>query len=134
MKPVSTKFTLVQPGGAFNKLYALARKVGEPLKAGTLNFPTVAAERDGRVIGFLSTLPVDGAVVAGPLVLEKAPNALLALRLGEAYEVVMRAAGVKFYYILADKNRVDYMEQLERVGYQRAGDNGTEISFRKDLT
>lgn len=134
MFPQNTTFKIVRPGGAFNKLYALAKRVGQPLATGTLNWPTVAAERDGKVVGFLSTLPVEGAIVAGPLVLEKTPNMLLTIRLGEAYEVVLRMAGVKMYHHCVDKERLGYISQLERLGYYRAGETDTQIIMKRDLT
>ena len=133
MRPMETTFSLVRPGGAFNKLYALAKRTGKPLVSGTLNFPTVAAERDGRVIGFLSTLPVEGLIVAGPLVLEKAPNMLLAIRLGEAYEVVLRAAGVTTYHHSVEKDRLEYISMLERLGYAKVEETETQAVMRKDL-
>lgn len=134
MHPVSTTFHIVRPGGAFNKLYALARKTGLTLPAGTLNWPTVAAERDGKIVGFLSTLPVEGAVVAGPLVLEKTPNMLLTIRLGEAYEVVLRMAGVKTYFHAVEKDRTEYIGMLERLGYTKHEESEKQVVMRRDLT
>lgn len=133
MKPVTTTFHIVRPGGAFNKLYAFAKRVGQPLETGTLNWPTVAAERNGKLIGFLSTLPIEGAVVAGPLVLEK-PSMITTIRLGEAYEVVLRMAGVKTYLHTVESTRTDYIGMLERLGYtQLAGKDGMTV-MRRDLT
>ena len=134
MQPRDTTFKLVRPGGAFNKLYALAKRVGQPLATGTLNWPTVAAERDGKVIGFLSTMPFEGAIVAGPLVLEKTPNMLLTIRLGEAYEVVLRAAGITAYHHCVPVERRDYIEMLERLGYKNVAEVEAQAVMRKDLT
>ena len=132
MHPSRTEYKIVRPGGAFNKLYALAKRLGEPLATGTLNWPTVAAERDGKVIGFLSTLPVDGAVVAGPLILEK-PSAITAMRLAEAYEVVLRLGGVKTYLHTVEKARTGYIEMLERAGFRKYNENDTLVAMRRDL-
>ncbi len=133
MRPVSTTFRIVRPGGAFNKLYALAKRVGQPLATGTLNWPTVAAERDGKVIGFLSTLPVNGVVMAGPLVLEK-PSMLMTIRLGEAYEVVLRLAGVNTYFHMVSKEQPAYVSMLERLGYTQYGVDGEQIVMKRELT
>lgn len=133
MKPVSTTFHIVRPGGAFNKLYAFAKRVGMPLETGALNWPTVAAERDGKLIGFLSTMPIEGVVVAGPLVLEK-PSMITTIRLGEAYEVVLRMAGVKTYLHAVEKGRTEYIGMLERLGYTKVNETDDMAVMRRDLT
>lgn len=133
MFPQKTEFHIVRPGGAFNKLYALAKRVGQPLTTGMLNWPTVAAERDGKIIGFLSTLPVNGVVMAGPLVLEK-PSMLMTIRLGEAYEVVLRLAGVNTYFHMVSKDQPEYISMLERLGYTQFGVDGDQVVMKRVLT
>ena len=134
MHPTQTIFRLARAGGEFNKLYAMAKRHGEKLPAGTLNFPTVVAERDGKVVGFLATAPVKKEVWAGPLILDQPPNAWLALRLGEAYEVVLKYAGIKEYFHLVEKNREDYVKMLQRLTYQIHGETETHFVMRREIS
>lgn len=129
MYPAHTIFRLARAGGEFNKLYAIARKSGTPLPAGTLNFPTVLAERDGKVIGFLSTMKSPGlpGVWAGHMKLAKSPNMLLAIRLAEAYEVVLRKAGVREYFHTVDKDRTEYIDMLGRLGYIKQNESDDKV-------
>lgn len=133
MQPRDTIFQIVRPGGAFNKLYAFAKRLGQPLPTGMLNWPTVVAKRDGKVIGFLSTLPVQGAIFAGPLMLEK-PSMLTTIRLGEAYEVVLRMAGVNTYFHLVSQDQPEYIAMLERLGYTRIGVDENQVIMKRVLT
>jgi hypothetical protein len=133
MRPVETEYKVAVPGGAFNRLYALARKIGQPLKAGTLNWPTVFAERDGKVLGFLSTTPRTEFILSGPLVMEQ-PKLLLAIRLGEAYDVVMRAANIPQYFITAPAAMSEWVEILETLGFQRIKEIQGEVLLRRVLT
>lgn len=132
MKPTSTIYRLARAGGEFNKLYALAKKQGLSLPAGTLNFPTVLAERDGKVLGFLSTLPTTEAVLAGPLVMGQ-KSMLTAIRIAEAYEVVLRTAGVDTYFIQIDPARAEWSDTLERLGYELMNTNEERILLRREL-
>jgi hypothetical protein len=132
MRPSTTKYRLVKPGGEFNKLYALAKRVGMPLATGTLNWPTVAAERDGKVIGFLSTLPTNEAILAGPLVIEH-KSMLTAIRLIEAYEVVLKAAGVRTYLAQTAPKAVEWAMQLERMGFTVVNADDDRILLRRDI-
>lgn len=132
MKPESTTYRLANAGGEFNKLYALAKKNGLLLPAGTLNFPTVLAERDGKVLGFLSTLPTDEAVLAGPLVLGK-KSILTVIRLVEAYEVVLRFAGIKTYFVQVDPAEADWADTLGRMGYDKVNQTEERILLRREL-
>lgn len=135
MYPAHTVFRLARAGGEFNKLYAIARRNGTPLPAGTLNFPTVLAEREGKVIGFLSTIKASQSigVCAGPLMLAKGPNMLLAIRLAEAYEVLLRKVGVKEYFHTVEKTRSEYIGMLERLGYTKQHEMDTHIVMQRKL-
>lgn len=64
-------------------------------------FPTIVAERDGEIIGYLGTHDRNDCIMAGPMEVrlenERAKGAI-ALRLIEAYEIVLLHAGVEFYF------------------------------------
>ena len=134
MTPTRTTLRLARPGGEWNRLYAMAKRAGGHVYKGDFTFPTVVAERDGVVIGFLATQPTDAAVVAGPLVIEGTRNPFLFIRLVEAYENVLRAAGVKAYLHTIDKDRENHVEMMERLGFTRLDRTPEgETVMRRDL-
>lgn len=119
MKPARTKIRLARAGGEWNRLYAMAKRAGGRPRKGDFAFPTVVAERDGEVVGFVSTWNTPEAVIAGPLVIEGGKNPFVFLRLAEGYENVLRAAGVKIYLHHIDKARPEHVEFMERLGFTR---------------
>lgn len=136
MRPLDTTYRLARPGGEFNRLYALAKRAGGRIHKGDFGFPTIVAERDGKVIGFVATKPDDRAVIAGPLVIEgEKGNPFVFLRLAEAYENVMRLVGVKVYLHAIDKGRPEHVAFMERLGFTRAGWNAPngDIVMRREL-
>lgn len=83
-------------------------------------WPTVFAERKGRVIGFLSSYahPRLG-LVAGPMVLSKEGTVFTALRLVEAYHTVLRTVGVpRFWFSVVTP---ELRKAIERVGPENLG-------------
>lgn len=134
MQPTRTLIRLAKPGGEWNRLYAMARRAGGRVHKGDFTFPVVVAVRDGEIIGFVATQPRDDAIVAGPLVIEGGPNPFIFLRLAEAYENVLRAAGVKVYLHTIDKGREKHVEMMERLGFTRWGEaeNG-DVVMRRNL-
>jgi hypothetical protein len=133
MKPARTLIRLANPGGEWNRLYALARKAGIRVHKGDFAFPTVVAERDGKVVGFVSTWPTEEAIVAGPLVIEDAPNPFLFLRLAEGYENLLRHAGVKVYLHTIDKTRPEHVGFMEKLGFVRLRENEEYIVMQRKL-
>lgn len=81
-----------------------------------LSFPTVMAEEDdGEIVGFLGTHSKKdhkGAVIAGPLVL-KDKRPIVAFRLCEKYELLMRVLGVLFFFYTKDPSLA---EQFKKIG------------------
>jgi len=102
MRPRKTKYRLAQRGD-----YRKAHKL-TGWKA-RMSWPTVVAERDGELIGVIGTHARRDAVVAGFLY---APHPIVALRLIEAYERVLRLAGVREYWFSLAK---DAPERWRRV-------------------
>lgn len=80
-----------------------------------LRWPTVIAERDGEVIGFLATLPLEGRIMAGPLELKGGRNMITFLRLIEAYTNVMKTAGVTQFEFFVNAHRLDNFSK-EKLG------------------
>lgn len=99
MHPDSTLYRLSTPADE-PSLYAM------PHGLVARRFPTIVAERDGEVIGYLGTHDDDAAIVAGPMdiALESdRAKGIVALRLIQAYETVLIHAGVDHYfYAVAD--------------------------------
>lgn len=97
-----------------------------------LSFPTVMAERNGQVVGFLATQPKKDAVVAGPLWLrERAP--FVTLRLLEAYDNVMRAAGIAAYHFHIEGANPTWRSQVERLGFEPWHGDETGVWYRRTL-
>ena len=89
-----------------------------------LEFPTVVAKRKGKILGFLSTRPTKDAIVAGPLVVGPEVKGPITMRLVEAYENVLRMAGVLSYLFYVEDQH--WKRQVERAfeiePYQVQGD------------
>ena len=133
MRPESTTYRLARPGGEYNKLYAMARRAGGECPKGSLGWPTVVAERDGEVIGFCSTIPANDAIWAGPLVIEGGRNPFVFIRLAEAYENVMRAAGVKVFLHGIRKDNMRHVVMMEKLGFRQVGEQGNSYIMRREL-
>lgn len=120
MHPTETTYHLVTnktERKACLALYEAAEPTSPKIKLG---FPTVYALRQGVLLGFLGSIPVKGRIVAGPLVLDptmKRP-VITAMRLCEAYEEILKAAGVQFYTLAVDNSKPEWARTLERSGFE----------------
>jgi hypothetical protein len=65
-----------------------------------MTYPTIVAEREGKIVGVLATTPHRYRIIAGPLAIDPGikVKSFVALRLIEAYEVILRLSGVTQYY------------------------------------
>ena len=103
MTPTTTRYQLMQPQEAQEVRTFLARSGF--MFSQELEFPTVVAWRSGKIVGVLSTRSDPSYVIAGPLAVRvKGNRAVVALRLGEAYERVLRMAGVQWYVFQVSKD------------------------------
>jgi hypothetical protein len=126
MIPRDTTYRLAHAPRDYARCHTLMREEGPPVKLG---WPTVLAERDGKVIGFVSTQPRRDALVAGPLVLNGTPRpGIVVMRLAEAYDLVMRKAGVTSYLFHVDTDNAKWLEILKGLG----GAAGFEILGTSD--
>lgn len=97
----------------FRRLHRFVAEQGEP--SPTLSFPTVYAEKDGKILGFMATGHLDGMLFGGPLIMEKArPHPIIAFRLIEAYESALVSLGVSAYLGAGEEGSplVAYAERL----------------------
>ena len=131
MRPRDTLYRLAKPNGEWNRIYSLARREG----FGVIHpgWPTVVAVRAGRIVGFLTTHDRDDVIVAGPLVIEGGRNMLMFLRLGEAYENVLRIAGVNAYLLTVDKGNFQQAERVQVLGGRQIGVDATRLWFRREI-
>jgi len=105
MKPQRTTYRLINektaPEVPAIEYLWKKHKIG-PIKP--LGFPTIVAEREKRIIGFLSSRPSKEMVAAGPLVVDVEGNrAFVAMRLVDFYEKVLVSAGVTLYTFRVSK-------------------------------
>jgi hypothetical protein len=88
-------------------LTALAQEVGE--LPPPYDFPVVVAERYGQRLGFVATQLTQEVVAVGPLVVSPLlrMRGLIAVRLLEAYEAILKESGITAYvFTTADHNEL----------------------------
>jgi hypothetical protein len=116
MKPVKTLYRVADNSGDYKKCHALLREF-MPEEERTFNWPTVVAERDGEIVGFLATYVVKGFIEAGPMVIAvEGHKSFVALRLVEAYENLLQLLGYKSYIFSIKKSNKKWVEAVERGG------------------
>ena len=116
MHPARTLYRLAHSPRDLSACHRLARDHG--MDAKTFTFPTVVADREGEIVGFLATQPSKTAVVAGPLAVATPRPLITVLRLLEAYENVLKAAGVSHYYFEVDAANHDWLRMIEQSSEQ----------------
>jgi hypothetical protein len=89
-------------------------------------FPTVIAERDGKIVGLMATRPNRDDVVECHAV--KADSAFIALRLMECYERILRVFDIKGYCFSMSKENRYFMDIALRLPETRQyGESETSI-------
>lgn len=110
-----TIYRLAKGPADYRRAQAIAKVRGA--YQGPMGFPTVLAERDGEVIGFVSTHPKADAVLCDRLAVSgqiENPSRLV-FRLAEAYERVMWMAGVRVFYIWIENGNEDLLPLVTRI-------------------
>lgn len=98
-----------------------------------LGFPTVVAERDGEILGLLSTnTECNWALMAGPLALKR-PSFITVMRLCEAYEVVLRKMGVTRYCFFISVWNNKWIRQATEIGCKVIRSNDKNLFFERLL-
>lgn len=100
-----------------------------------LGFPTVVADRAGVLLGFISTVPSNTEIVAGPLVIDPAikNRGPTALHLLEAYDNLMRAAGVVEYLFWVDEANTYWLKILAKLDLTHYATNNDQLWFKRPL-
>lgn len=135
MHPTTTIYRLADCATDYTACHRILRLHGRP-DDWTLHFPTVVAIRSGKVIGFLSTVKCSWCLMAGPLeFLAPQGNGITMIRLGEAYEVVLRTMGVTRYCIAveAKPENAFWIQQVNRAGYNFMHETATHAYFERIL-
>lgn len=133
MHPASTTYHLCTKPSDYKLCHAL-REAAESPKV-TFGFPTVYALRGNAIVAFLGTLKTKGQVICGPLVTDptlKKPI-FVALRLAEAYEQVLRQAGVTSYRLGVAKDRPEWSAAVHRAGFQPYATTETDTWYERTL-
>lgn len=130
MHPTTTLYRLADNPRDYAACHAIMRANGS--KDWDLHWPTVVAVRNKEVIGFLSSNKVDWCVMAGPLELLR-PSAIVALRLIEAYENVMRFLNVERYCFFIAKSNERWLAQAQALGIPQIRQNDENIFFERIL-
>lgn len=133
MKPQRTRYRLMEEMDKpiLERIWKDNRKVlGKPLP---LDFPTVVAERDGRLLGGITTNKQSGTISMALIVAP--PCAFMTfIRLFEAYENVLRYAGVTSYYgAFRKKGHEKVVEILENLGIKPYFRERGTLYYRRDL-
>jgi hypothetical protein len=113
MKPVKTLYRIADNSGDYKKCHALLREIA-PEEDRKFNWPTVVAERDGEIVGFLSTRTLHGRIEAGPMIIGvEGHKSFVALRLIEAYENLLNLLGYKGYIFSVRKSDPKWVKAVE---------------------
>lgn len=106
-----TRYTVAQSGQDYKKAHALIKEEG--LDDAPLNFPTLLAWEDAKLVGVLGTDTTQKMIIAGPLVLRSDKKRVFTLlRLLEKYEDVMRACQITSY-IFSVEIGTKWLEEVE---------------------
>lgn len=130
MRPLETRYTLMKPHDR-KRCEALAREYGIETVP-RLDWPTVVAKRKGKILGFLSTRPTKSAIVAGPIVVGTDVKGPVVMRLVEAYENVLRMAGVTSYLFYVTD--LKWKRQVETIfDIKPYGEEGGRFWYKREL-
>jgi len=132
VKPTTTIYRLVHGQRDLRALQAMARAQGVTR---TFGWPSVCAERDGQLLGVLATTPSKKAVIAGPLVIAPgvARPIIMVIRLIEAYEVILKQAGVKAYCFHIQTDNPAWRQIVEEMGHEPFGQDDAGVWYERKV-
>lgn len=100
-----TTYRIAEHAGDYRKIHELMKAEGFP--PGRVSFPTLMAFRGDELVGFIATDTTQNMVIAGPMALKSdIKRPVLALRLAEKYEQVLKNLGIKSFIIAADPGSI----------------------------
>lgn len=135
MHPRDTSYDLAHTLADYQAAHRFMRQEGAEGAEERLSFPTVLARREGRVVGLLSTAIYAPYIVATNLVLAKTlPRPLLlAIRLFERYEAVLRQAGVTSYLFELVGQATPLQGWFAALGLRPYAVDGTSAWYQRHL-
>lgn len=100
-----------------------------------LAWPTIMALEEDELVGILGTFSDDAAIVAGPLVTKSDRHrGIMALRMVEVYDTVLRNAGISTYTAYAPRENQRFLTLMERVpGFECIAENADGKLFARRL-
>ena len=100
-----------------------------------LGFPTVVAEKDDIIIGYISTQPSTEQVVAGPMFVEENHNrGLILIRMMDFYGEILKGLGITQYRFGISVENERLFGAAERLGaFQYEGIHGENHIFKRAL-
>lgn len=131
MKPRDTLYRLAATAADYRACHAIMRTNGNFDQQ--LKFPTVVADRGGKIVGFLSTNACDWCHMAGPLETSNG-SPIMVMRLIEAYENLIRLMGLTRYCFSIAKSQKRWIEQTSSFDMVEAiAEDEENIVFEKIL-
>lgn len=133
MRPANTIYRLSEP-----RDIPMCKKIWEESSdqfggVKKLSWPTIIAERNGRLLGFVSTQPTKKMLVVGPLITRKPCHSIVILRLVEAYEYILRKAGVSSYWFHVEKKNKQWLKLIYKLGLKENDETDTGYWFERKL-
>jgi hypothetical protein len=131
MRPRETVYRLAKTTRDFQRCHTLCRQQG--IDAPRLSWPTVMALRDAELIGMLSRIPSDKAVIAGPLAVTGRHPLLTIIRLVEGFDVMLWHAGVRVYHFGVHLTNKEWIRLLSKLGFEPYTRDQEAAWYRREL-
>lgn len=108
-----TEYRLAASAHDYMQAHKLARENNHHFES--FSFPTMMAWKNGELTGILATTIKDKMIIAGPLCLKSGQRRSWTLiRLIDAYDAIMRAAGIKSYIFAVENENRDWIDKINK--------------------
>lgn len=108
-----TSYRIAQSDSDYDECRRLMRASG--IIDNELGFPTLMADDEKGLLGFIATTPRSDMVLAGPLVMRQDKRRpLTALRLAQMYEMSLRNLGITSFIFYADEKDSVFVKAMDR--------------------
>jgi len=106
-----THYRIAENPRDYRKCRTLAKDIGTPLDS-PLQYPTVLAEREVGVVGFLSSRRREKYIEAGPMIVQSNRPIFMAIRLIDAYDEFLRRGGVRNYIFHVEEKNLGWLNSI----------------------
>jgi hypothetical protein len=138
MRPRETSYRLAQGPKEYQQCHAFLRAHG--FEESRLSWPTVMAIRQGEVVGCLSRIPSEEAIIAGPLAVSTKHPLLTAMRLITAWQGVLWRAAVQkglpsmtYYFGVDPTQHNEWLRLIDKVGLEPYARDAQAVWFKREL-